>query len=95
MRPVGSKVIFRRAPDKEVSKGGIILPNSGVKRYSKGEVVSYPEFWVEGGTLRPTELMPGDIITFTSSKSDQLEGDLWWVEVHNIIYVEREKHVKS
>ncbi len=80
---VGSKVIFKRLPDREVSQGGIVLPNAGVRRTCRGEVLSCPVNVADGGVLYSQQWIA------LSKHIDKLDVDygqeIYWVEFAHII----------
>jgi len=65
IRPMGDRVIVRRAPTETVSAGGIIIPEGAQEKAQRGEVLAVgPGFEMPSGFRVPTGVKPGDVVVF-------------------------------
>lgn len=78
LRPVGDRVIVKPAAKEEMTKAGIILPDTVDKeRPEQGEVIAVgPGRMMENGTRAPMSLKVGDKIVFKKYSPDEVKvGD--------------------
>lgn len=77
--PLGDRVVIRPDEQKEVKKGGIIIPDTAKEKPQEGEVVAVGDGKItEDGKLIPMSLKVGDRILFgkysgTEVKIDDIE----------------------
>ena len=63
VRPLNDRVLLRRLEEKEVIKGGIIIPDTAKEKPQEGEVVAVgPGKLDDNGKRIPTEVKKGDRI---------------------------------
>ena len=62
--PLHDRVLVRRLEEKEVVKGGIIIPDSAKEKPQEGEVIAVGSGRREKGELIPLDVKPGDRILF-------------------------------
>lgn len=83
LRPIGDHLVVKPAPVEEVSKGGIIIPDTASKeRPERGEVVSVgPGRTLDNGTRNPMEVKVGDQVVFKKYAPDEvkIEGEEYLV----------------
>ena len=61
VRPLNDRVLLRRLEEKEIVKGGIIIPDTAKEKPQEAEVVSVgPGKLDENGKRVPTEVKKGD-----------------------------------
>ena len=78
IRPLQDRVIVKRIPEEEKSKGGIIIPDTAKEKPIEGKVVAVGNGKVlEDGTVRKLDVKAGDTVLFGKySGSDvKLNGD--------------------
>lgn len=78
LRPLGDRVIVKPAAKEEMTKTGIILPDTASKeRPEQGEVVSVgPGRLLENGSRAPMNVKIGDVIVFKKYSPDEVKiGD--------------------
>ena len=64
IKPLGKRVLVKRA-EGNLSKGGILLPDSAQEKPKQGEVVAIgPGVMKEDGTVTPLDLKVGDQVLF-------------------------------
>ena len=65
LRPLQDRLIVKRLPEEEKTKGGIIIPDSAKEKPAQGEVVAVGSGKVlENGKVRPLDVKVGDRILF-------------------------------
>ncbi len=66
VRPLYDRILVRRIKEQEVTKGGIVIPDTAKEKPIEGEVVSIGNGRVlDDGTIRKLEVRAGDRILFT------------------------------
>jgi chaperonin GroES len=76
VRPIGDKILVKRLEAMEVSKGGIVLPDSAKEKPQEGKVVSLGEGRVtEEGKNAPFTVKKGDRVIFTSYAGSEVKID--------------------
>ena len=74
LKPIGDRIIVRRFPSEEKSRGGIVLPDAAKNKPQKGEVLAVgPGKVLKDGTRRPLQLKAGDVVLFTSWAGDEFK----------------------
>ena len=77
IRPVGDRVVVRPAQREEVTKSGIVIPDTAKEKSQEGEVIAAGTGKrLEDGTVVPLEVKTGDRILFGkySGAEIKLEG---------------------
>jgi chaperonin GroES len=65
IRPLNDRVIVQRIAEEEVTKGGIIIPDTAKEKPQEGKVVAVGNGKVlENGTKLPMDVKVGDKILF-------------------------------
>ena len=62
--PLHDRVLVRRLEEKEVVKGGIIIPDSAKEKPQEGEVIAVGAGRIEKGERIPLDVKAGDRILF-------------------------------
>jgi len=78
LRPLHDRVLVKRLDEKEVKKGGIIIPDTAKEKPQEGEVIAVgPGKVTDGGKLQPMSVKAGDKILFGkySGSEVKLEGE--------------------
>ena len=73
--PLHDRVLVRRLEEKEVVKGGIIIPDSAKEKPQEGEVVAVGNGRREKGELIPLDVKPGDRILFGKYSGNDIKID--------------------
>jgi chaperonin GroES len=76
IKPLQDRILVKRLEEKEVKKGGIIIPDTAKEKPQEGEVVAVgPGKVTEDGKRQPMEVKVGDKILFGKySGSDEARG---------------------
>lgn len=65
VEPIGDRIIVKRAEEKEVTKGGLVIPQSAQERPSEGLVIEVgPGRLLESGARSPIMIDKGDTVLF-------------------------------
>lgn len=76
IRPLGERVVIKPLPGEEVTKGGIVLPETAKEKPQEGEVVAVgPGRLLDNGTRVPVDLQVGDRILFSKYAGNEIKLD--------------------
>jgi len=73
--PLHDRVLVRRLEEKEVVKGGIIIPDTAKEKPQEGEVIAVGSGRREKGELIPLDVKPGDRILFGKYSGNDIKID--------------------
>ncbi len=77
-RPLGDHLLVRPMPREEITKSGIVLPDTAKEKPQQGEVLAVGSGRIlENGQRVPMEVKPGDKILFSKYAGTEvkLEGE--------------------
>ncbi len=76
IRPLHDRVLVKRLKEQDVSKGGIIIPDTAKEKPVEGEVVAVGSGRVlEDGKTRPMDVKPGNRILFGKYSGSDVKID--------------------
>ncbi len=76
IRPLQDRVIVRRLEENEITKGGIIIPDSAKEQQAEGEVIAAgPGKKDEKGTVTPIDVKVGEIVIFDKYGGREIKVD--------------------
>ncbi len=76
LKPLFNNVIIKAAKKEEVTKSGIVLPDSGQEKPEQGEVVAVGSGKVlENGQVVPMAVKVGDKVMFKKYSPDEIKVD--------------------
>ena len=76
IEPLGDRVVVRPTPKEEVSKGGVILPDTVREKPQEGEIIAVgPGRLSEEGARIAMELKPGDKVIYAKYAGTELKLD--------------------
>ncbi len=65
LRPLADRIVVKPAAEEEVTKGGIVLPDTARKKPREGEVIAVgPGKLLENGQRAPMEVAVGDVVVY-------------------------------
>ena len=73
--PLHDRVLVRRLEEKEVVKGGIIIPDTAKEKPQEGEVVAVGAGRIEKGERIPMDVKAGDRILFGKYSGNDIKVD--------------------
>jgi len=66
LRPLGDRVVVKPGEEEQVTKGGIVLPDTAKKRPREGEVLAVgPGRLLDSGQRAPIEISVGDVVVYS------------------------------
>ncbi len=76
IRPLGDRVVVKPLPSEEVTKGGIVLPDTAKEKPQEGEVVAVgPGRLLDSGERVPIDLKAGDKVLFSKYAGNEVKID--------------------
>ncbi len=76
IRPLGERVVIKPLPSEEVTKGGIVLPETAKEKPQEGEVVAVgPGRLLDNGARVSIDLQVGDKILFSKYAGNEIKLD--------------------
>jgi chaperonin GroES len=76
LRPLRDRVLVKRLEEKEVKKGGIIIPDTAKEKPQEGEVMAVgPGKVTDDGKLQPMSVKVGDKILFGKYSGSEVKLD--------------------
>ncbi len=78
IRPLQDRIIVKRIEGEEVSRGGIIIPDSAKEKPQEGKVTAVGKGKVgEDGKVQPLDVKKGDKVLFSKYAGTEIniEGD--------------------
>jgi chaperonin GroES len=73
--PLNDRVLVRRLEEKEVAKGGIIIPDTAKEKPQEGEVIAVGAGKLEKGQRIPLDVSSGDRILFGKYTGNDITVD--------------------
>ncbi len=76
IRPLYDRIVVKRLPEEDVTKGGIIIPDSAKEKPAQGEVIAVGAGkLLENGKVRAVEVKAGDRIMFGKYAGSEINLD--------------------
>jgi chaperonin GroES len=76
IRPLHEKVLVRRLEEAEVSKGGIIIPDSAKEKPAEGEIIAVGNGRIsDDGKVTPLDVKVGDLVLFGKYSATEVKID--------------------
>jgi chaperonin GroES len=76
IRPLQDRILIKRLEEKEIKKGGIIIPDTAKEKPQEGEVVAVGSGKIgEDGKRQPMEVKKGDKILFGKYSGSEVKID--------------------
>jgi len=94
VRPLGDRVLVKRIEAEEMTKGGIVLPDTAKEKPKEGEIVAVGEGkMLDNGKRATPQVNVGDRILFTSYAGTEvkIEGEDYLIMREEDILATREK----
>lgn len=74
LRPLGDRIVLKPGKEEEVTRGGIVLPDTARKRPREGEVLAVgPGKLLENGERAPVEVSVGDTVIYSEYGGTTIE----------------------
>jgi chaperonin GroES len=76
LKPLGDRVIAKSTEREEMTKGGILLPDTAKEKPQEGEVVAVgPGKLLDSGKMSPMDVKVGDKIIFSKYGGTEVKVD--------------------
>ena len=76
IRPLQDRLIVKRVPEEEKTKGGIIIPDTAKEKPLEGKVIAVGNGRVlEDGKVRPLDVKAGDKVLFGKYAGTEVKID--------------------
>ena len=76
VKPLGDKVLLKRLEAEEVTKGGIVLPDTAKEKPKEGKILSLGDGkLLEDGKRAPFQVKVGDRVLFSSYAGTEIKID--------------------
>lgn len=76
IKPLGDRVVVKAIANEEVTKGGIVLPDTAKEKPQQGEVVAVGNGALsENGTRLPMEVKVGDKVIYSKYSGTEIKQD--------------------
>ena len=76
IKPLADKVLVKRVEAEEVTKGGIVLPDSAKEKPRRGKIVSVGDGkLLDSGKRSELQVKVGDMVLFTSYGGPEIKVD--------------------
>ena len=84
LRPLHDRVLVKRLEEREVKKGGIIIPDTAKEKPQEGEIIAVgPGKVTDDGKLQPMSVKAGDKILFGKYSGSEVKlGDDEYLIMH-------------
>ena len=89
MKPLGERVIILPLPEEEVTRGGVIIPDSAKEKPVQGKIVAIGSGrMLDNGQIIPLEVKEGDIVLYGkySGTEVKLEGEKYLIMKESEIF---------
>ncbi|MHC1578420.1 MAG: co-chaperone GroES [Dehalococcoidia bacterium] len=76
IQPLGDRVVIRPTPKEEVSKGGIVLPDTAKEKPQEGKIIAVgPGRLTEEGNRVAMEVKKGDKVIYSKYAGTEFKAD--------------------
>lgn len=76
LEPLGDRVVVKPMPKEEVTKGGIVLPDTAKEKPQEGEVIAVgPGRMTEDGKRLTMDVKVGDIVIYAKYGGTEIKED--------------------
>jgi chaperonin GroES len=76
LKPLGDRIIAKSTGGEEITKGGIVLPDTAKEKPQEGEVLAVgPGKLLDNGKMEPMDVKVGDKIIFSKYGGTEIKVD--------------------
>ncbi|RLD12968.1 MAG: co-chaperone GroES, partial [Caldiserica bacterium] len=76
LKPIGDKIVVEPEKEEEVTKSGIVLPDTAKEKPQKGKVVAVgPGKILDNGERSPMEVKEGDTVIYSKYAGTEVKID--------------------
>jgi chaperonin GroES len=73
IKPLGDRVVVKRVEEEQITRGGIVLPDSVKEKPQKGKVLAVGAGRFEDGKRIPLDVKEGDVVLFAKYGGTEIE----------------------
>ena len=76
LQPLGDRLVVKPKPREEVTKGGIVLPDTAQEKPQEGEVIAAgPGKMTDAGKRIPMDIKVGDTVLYSKYGGTEIKDD--------------------
>lgn len=75
IKPLRDKILVRPESEEEVTKSGIILPDTAKEKPQRGKVVAVGSGKIDDGDIIPLEVKEGDVVIYEKYGPSEIKID--------------------
>jgi len=76
LKPIGDKIVVKPEKEEEVTKSGIVLPDTAKEKPQKGKVIAVgPGKVLDNGERSPMEVKEGDTVVYSKYAGTEVKID--------------------
>ncbi|HZU05528.1 MAG TPA: co-chaperone GroES [Chloroflexota bacterium] len=75
LRPLGDRVVVKPLPREEVTKSGIVLPDTAKEKPQEGEVLAVGPGRIDDGQRQPMDVKVGDRVLYAKYAGTEFKLD--------------------
>ncbi len=76
IRPLGERVVVKPLPSEEITKGGIVIPDTAKEKHQEGEVIAVGSGrLLDSGQRVAIDLRAGDKVLFSKYSGNEVKID--------------------
>ncbi|WP_031517967.1 co-chaperone GroES [Desulfofalx alkaliphila] len=76
IKPLGDRVVVKALPSEEVTKSGIVLPDTAKEKPQQAEVIAVgPGRVLENGQRQPMDVKAGDKVLYSKYAGNEVKVD--------------------
>lgn len=75
LKPLGDRVLIKPLPAQEVTKSGIVIPDTAKEAPAEGEVVAIGEGKIKEGKKHEFSVKKGDKVLYSKYSGDEIKID--------------------
>jgi chaperonin GroES len=95
LRPLGDRVVLRPTPGEEMTKSGIVIPDTAKEKPQEGEIIAVgPGRFLDDGTREQIDLKAGQKVLYSKYAGTEfkLDGEDLLIVSHKDILAVVERH---
>lgn len=75
LQPLGDRVVIEPSPREEVTKSGIVLPDTAKEKPQEGKIIAVGPGRTESGKIVAPEVKTGDIVIYAKYSGTEIRVD--------------------